>query len=126
MEYSSNYFKDKNHDISRQHYNASSFDADKPLVDITGFSLALNPLDQKTLISYLTSVGMYTTGKNEFTTHGGVNVKITDESKTQKGIYNITLSLSQVIDPAHIMLFGNSAIVLDKKEATWVFKRSDF
>lgn len=126
MEYSSNYFKDNNHDISREHYNASSFDADKPLVDITGFSLALNPIDQKTLISYLTGVGMHTTGKNEFTTDGGIRVKITDESETQKGIYNITFSLSKTIVPSHIVRLGNSEILLDINEVTWKFYRNEF
>lgn len=125
MEYAPACFVDNQNDISRAHYNARAFDPKKPLIDITGFSLALNSIDQNTISGYLASTGMSSPRSNIYVNKSGVKIEVAKESKTQKGIYEITFSLTNASFSVDKIMLGNSEIVVNQNKAIWRFFRRE-
>lgn len=121
MEYSPNYFQENKHDISRQHYNKAAYDPIKHFQDITGFSVALNQADQKTLSDYLTLSGMTRVTPNIFRNAANIEIKIVDESPTQKGICQLNLALNNPFSSSEPLHLGNSVIEFEGTQATWHF-----
>lgn len=120
MEYSPDSFKENKENISRQHYNATAYEPTKSLQDITGFSIALKPEDQKTLTSYLKQSGMTAVKPNVFINNAGIRIEISNESATEKGIYKINLLLNKT-SAIHFIQLGNSQLKIEGKHATWQF-----
>jgi hypothetical protein len=122
MEYSPDYFQENKHDVSRQHYNKAAYDPSKHLQDITGFFIALNKKDQKTLKDYLSLSGMKRIESNTFRNAANIEIKILDESPTQKGICEINLLFNDPYPTSEPLHLGNSVIEFSGKTATWLFR----
>jgi poly(3-hydroxybutyrate) depolymerase len=66
---------------------------------------------------------MHSLKDHVYVNKSGVKIEISDESETQKGIYEITFSLSNPSLPSHTIVLGNSEVVIDNTQAIWRFFR---
>lgn len=120
MAYAADCFSENKEDVSRSHYNKDMYNSDKPFLNITGFSIALEPKGLVLLESYLKSVGF---SKNDqgYVTGEGVHIYLREEDETHQGIYEITFTLHPLPNPVMKLDLGSSQLKIDHDKATWSF-----
>ena len=122
MEYSPNCFDENKQDISPLHYNANRFDPTRPFVDVTDFSIALNPIGLAKLTSYLSICDLVRLEEFCFQTRAGIKIHLSEETSERKGIFRICFSLSDGILNSISLSMGRSNLEIENQQGEWHFQ----
>ncbi len=120
MEYAPEYFPEEPADVSRVRYNADRYDPNKPFLDIDGFSIALKPEGLELLSSCLNNFGLKA-ADGSYETSEKIEIRLSEESCEQKGIYQIDFSLRDACLDGYSGRLGNSLLTIRGDRASWIF-----
>ena len=122
MEYSPDCFDENEQDISPLHYNSNRFDPTRSFLDVTEFSIALNPIGLEKLTSYLSICDLVRLEEFCFQTRAGIRIHLSEETLERKGIFQVRFSLSDGLSNSISLSMGGSKLEIENRQGEWHFQ----